>query len=155
MSLDEIPVGLIRRMGELLHRGWTTGVGISANQVGATARLCIVMLRGAGLAGKEAHVLINPRIVAKSDETALLTEACLSLPDFQTTLRRHTQVTVEYYDEHFKLRTLTVDGFDAQLIQHECDHLDGKHIASDVPRQQRRAAERLTHKYLQSWRRSA
>lgn len=155
MSLDEIPAGLIERMGELMHRGWTQGVGITANQVGADVRVCLVTLAKADSIHREARVMINPRIIEKSPGTRTLVEACLSLPNFDTTIARHAWIVVEYYDDKFKLRTQKLVDFDAQVVQHNVDLLDGKLITDSLPRQQRRAAERLAAKYVERRRRSA
>lgn len=161
-SLDAIPVGLIQRMGELMNAGWTRGVGISANQVGATERICIVTLidedavihnltRPKNEKSREeriAKVLINPVLVEHTEEFKLRQEACLSIPGFSTSIERYDAVRVKYRDESWEERTLIVRDFDAQVVQHELDHLNGKTLVDHVSRQQRRAAQRAVDKFL-------
>jgi len=152
-SLSEIPAGLIQRMQELMNRGWTKGVGIAAPQVGATQRICIITL-GDGLNDRTPLVLINPKIVSHSEKSRSLVEACLSVPGFETTIARYDWVEIVYQNERLDHRSLKVGGFDAQIVQHELGHLDGKCIVDFVPRQQRRAAERMVEKFLAKRRRA-
>ena len=67
--------------------------------------------------------MINPVITEKSGayETE---EGCLSLPGERKTIR-YNQITVKYLDKTFTEHTQTFSGYIAQIIQHECDHLEG------------------------------
>lgn len=117
------------------------GIGISANQVGSNLRVCIVTLDGFE------RLLINPRITRRSDRMMRCAyEGCLSVPRFRTNTLRHFEVTVAYRDETWLLKEMTVHGRDAQVVQHELDHLDGRTIVDGLSRQQRRQAERLVAK---------
>lgn len=144
-SLADVPLELVQQMKHLMGAGWTQGVGIAANQIGATQRICIITI--AGDTGRDRLVLINPKLIEHSPEAVLRVEACLSMPGFSTSMRRYDSVTVEYRDEEWKLRRLTVHQFDAQVVQHELDHLDGKTIADGLSRQQRRQAQRAALAY--------
>ena len=92
-------------------------VGMAANMIGFRKRIIIV---SAGFAN---IVMINPVITEKSGayETE---EGCLSLPGERKTIR-YNQITVKYLDKTFTAHTQTFSGYIAQIIQHECDHLEG------------------------------
>ncbi len=51
-------------------------------------------------------------------------EGCLSLDGTRKTAR-YRKITVVYRDRDFQERKQDFTGFPAQIIQHECDHLDG------------------------------
>ena len=73
--------------------------------------------------GMAAIIMINPKITAKVDpyETE---EGCLSLPGTRKTTR-YNKITVKYQDKKFEEHTQDFGGYIAQIIQHECDHLEG------------------------------
>lgn len=96
------------------------GRAISAVQVGVMKRM-VAMNLGAG-----PFILINPEITWKSDETFLVWDDCLSVPDILVQVRRHVSISLDYRDHRFRLRrwnTLPPDL--SELVQHELDHLDG------------------------------
>ena len=67
--------------------------------------------------------MFNPVIVRKSGEFET-EEGCLSLPGTRKTLR-YQEILVEYQDKAWKKRRKQFSGWTAQIIQHECDHLEG------------------------------
>ena len=71
-------------------------------------------------------VMFNPKILSKSGafETE---EGCLSLTGVRPTTR-YQNIEVEYMDVSWKKQKGKFSGFTAQIIQHECDHLEGKII---------------------------
>jgi len=71
-------------------------------------------------------VLINPRIVWRSDETEENWEGCLSVPDLRGRVARASSVRIEAVDENGRTRACEASGFAARAFQHELDHLDGK-----------------------------
>ncbi len=97
------------------------GVGLSANQVGSTARIAIVYLPTMA----NPLVLINPRLLKRKGRYRT-TEGCLSLPGFRGTTERFERVTVRAVDMSGEVFTLEAEGLLAHVIQHEVDHLDGK-----------------------------
>ena len=92
-------------------------VGMAANMIGVRKRIIIVNT-GAGN-----EVMFNPVIVRKNGEFET-EEGCLSLPGTRKTLR-YQEILVEYQDKAWKKRRKQFSGWTAQIIQHECDHLDG------------------------------
>lgn len=96
------------------------GRAISAVQVGVMKRL-VAMNLGAG-----PFILINPEITWRSDDTFLVWDDCLSVPDVLVHVRRHTSISITYRDHQFRLRQWNHLPPDlSELIQHELDHLNG------------------------------
>ncbi len=69
--------------------------------------------------------LINPEITVVGTETADDWEGCLSIPDVRGRVPRALQIEVRAYDRRGRKITLDAKGFNARVIQHETDHLDG------------------------------
>jgi peptide deformylase len=99
------------------------GVGLAATQVDVHERI-IVMDTSEG----RAHpvVLINPEIVAASDEMAVAEEGCLSVPQVYETVERHARVTVHALDRDGQAFEFEAEGLTAVCVQHEMDHLRGR-----------------------------
>lgn len=72
------------------------------------------------------NVLINPEIVARSVEKIYLYEGCLSLPELRGFVPRHEWVEIRFQDPDGGWQQHRVTGFEARIVQHEIDHLDGK-----------------------------
>ena len=69
--------------------------------------------------------LINPEIVAFSDEPSVYEEGCLSIPDYFAEVERPAGCTVEYLDRDGKKQTIEAEGLLSTCLQHEIDHLNG------------------------------
>jgi peptide deformylase len=100
------------------------GVGLAANQIGVLQRV-LVMDVAPKDEPPQPMKMANPEILAKSEETAVNQEGCLSLPDHYADVERPARVTVRYLDENNEQKTLDADGWLAVCVQHEIDHLDG------------------------------
>ena len=112
------------------------GVGLAANQVGRLRRVLV-----AGIEEDE-YVLINPVIEARSDETEILPEGCLSIPGIQVDVERPAAVTVSGQDAAGEELRFEAEGLLARVFQHEIDHLDGVLILDRTNRESRKAALR-------------
>ena len=115
---EEIGAQLLKELTESEN-----GIGLAANQIGINKRVCVVNV-------KEPLVLINPRIVEKSEEQFMFAEGCLSFPGKHVRTGRHTSVTVESDNHEGKLSFSADsedvnDAFECACVQHEIDHLDG------------------------------
>jgi peptide deformylase len=95
------------------------GRGIAAPQIGVMKRLVYLHLNG------QPRVLLNPELVELSPAMFELWDDCMSFPNLLVRVLRHQQVTVRYRDEHWQPQTWTVQDSISELLQHECDHLDG------------------------------
>ena len=112
------------------------GVGLAANQVGRLRRVLV-----AGIEEDE-YVLINPVIEARSDETEVLAEGCLSIPGIQVDVERPVAVTVSGQDAAGEELRFEAEGLLARVFQHEIDHLDGVLILDRTDQESRKAALR-------------
>ena len=92
-------------------------VGMAANMIGVKKRIIAVNMGFMNVA------MINPVITKKSGayETE---EGCLSLAGVRKTTR-YQEIEVEYLDANWKKQKQKYSGWIAQIIQHECDHLEG------------------------------
>ena len=109
---------LLDDMRDTLHNA--QGVGLAAVQVGVLRRIVIVETEPGQL-----YEMINPEILSKSKKTQINNEGCLSVPDKWGQTERAMTVKVRYTDRNGKEQTLNAEGFLAQAIQHELDHLEG------------------------------
>ena len=73
----------------------------------------------------DAMVLINPELVAASEELATREEGCLSLPNQFAEITRPARVKVRYLDQQGARREIDAQGLLSACIQHEMDHLEG------------------------------
>ncbi|OGX85541.1 peptide deformylase [Hymenobacter glacialis] len=94
------------------------GRGIAAPQLGIMKRLVYLNI-------DRPMVLLNPELTEPSDEQFELWDDCMSFPNLLVRVRRHTALTVRYRDEHWQPQTWPVQDGLSELLQHECDHLDG------------------------------
>lgn len=115
------------------------GVGLAALQIGVP--LNVVVIDIAQKEGKnEPQVFLNPKIVWASEETAVYEEGCLSVPDIWEEVQRPLAIRAEYMDRDGKQQTLEADGFLADCLQHEIDHLNGTLFIDHLSRLKRSMA---------------
>ena len=95
-------------------------VGMAANMIGKKKRI-IVMAKGPIVVA-----MINPVILSASGEYET-EEGCLSLEGVRKT-KRYRSIRLKWQDMQMKEHIGTLDGFQAQIVQHEIDHCDGKLI---------------------------
>ncbi len=151
-------------LGELLpamqiahDRAWTAGVGLSAPQVGSDLRVTIAKLGtsvGKSQITGQWHRMVNPRLIAASPNAELFTqEGCLSVPGFRTSVHRASWVEIAWHEPNdtggLVHRQGRFKGFDAEILQHELDHLAGITIVDHCSRPQRRAALRGVNKFIE------
>ena len=119
------------------------GFGLSANQIGVDKRMCVINI-------KEPMILVNPKIVKRSEEAVQYIESCLSLPktmrkpkntvrSISITVETDNLGTVEFGpDEKDKIGTEGHNYFadegllECVVAQHEIDHLDGILITDSI-----------------------
>jgi peptide deformylase len=102
-------------------------VGIAANQVGKPWRVFVADASRIDKPGTQHGrvVVLNPFIVRR-EGAVLHREGCLSIPNFTGNVLRSTAVIVHGKDRAGNVLELKADGFEAMVLQHEIDHLDGK-----------------------------
>lgn len=107
---------LIQDLKDTLNN--STGVGISAVQIGVLKKICIIKHN------HTEYVIINPKIT-KSRGSILSNEGCLSAPDTYTKTLRAQKIWFDYYDETGRKRVADEGGLFSIIAQHEFDHFDG------------------------------
>jgi peptide deformylase len=112
---------LIPRMFAAMYKA--PGIGLAAPQVGQSLRLVVIDLMPNDK--RQPHSLINPEVLATSEERATREEGCLSLPGQYADITRPARVKIRYFDETGAKREMQADGLLAACLQHEIDHLDG------------------------------
>lgn len=115
---DRIKV-LLDDMAETMYQA--DGVGLAAPQVGILKRVIVVDPHDetTGLVK-----LVNPEII-EADGEQVGVEGCLSIPNFNATVKRPEHVKVKYIDEDGNEKIWDANGFPAVILSHEIDHLDG------------------------------
>jgi peptide deformylase len=102
-------------------------VGIAAPQVGEDLRLCVVDCSEHPKAADANHgllVLVEP-VLVEADGDKRGREGCLSIPDLTGDVHRATRVVVEATDPAGAPVRVETTGFEARVLLHELDHLDG------------------------------
>ncbi len=127
---------LIADMWETMYS--SNGVGLAAPQINRDIRLFLVDSRqifenmeesekdkypdGPGIK----QVFINAHVTAVDGEEWAYNEGCLSIPKIREDVIRSEEVTLEFEDENFEMKTATFNGISARIILHEYDHIEGK-----------------------------
>ena len=114
------------------------GVGLAAPQVGRLSRLLVAR----PFTDEPAYALCNPRIVWRSDDEETDTEGCLSIGEINVPVTRALAIKVEALDIDGAAITIEADAFEARVLQHEIDHLDGILILDRTTAEARREALR-------------
>jgi peptide deformylase len=99
------------------------GVGLAATQVDVHERVIVI---DTSEMRNDPVVLINPELVAKSQEMTLTDEGCLSVPTIYDKVSRHAKVTVRSLDRQGQPQEFEAEGLMSICVQHEMDHLIGK-----------------------------
>ncbi|CAN7527769.1 peptide deformylase [Rhizobacter sp. LjRoot28] len=99
------------------------GVGLAATQVDVHERLIVI---DTSEGRDDPRVLINPELVARSEEMTFADEGCLSVPAIYDKVKRHARVTVRALGRDGQPYEFEADGLLAICVQHEMDHLMGK-----------------------------
>ena len=104
------------------------GVGLAAPQIGKNVRVFVANYKGFERVVVNPEVLKTEKVKTKSEKTKSkreILEGCLSLPYYYGPLKRAGKIFVKYLNEKGVEVTETFEGFNAQIIMHEIDHLEG------------------------------
>ena len=94
------------------------GRAIAAPQLGIMKRLIYMNT-------DKPVVFVNPELNDLSEEKFELWDDCMSFPNLLVKVSRHRSLTVNYTDENWQQQQWQMTDSLAELLQHECDHLDG------------------------------
>jgi peptide deformylase len=117
---------LVDRMVDEMRRA--PGVGLAAPQIGQSLRLVVMRLiadRSAADEPLRMMALINPELEPISDEIELGWEGCLSVPELRGVVPRYKHIGYRgWLPDGIRVEG-EFSGFQARILQHEVDHLDG------------------------------
>jgi len=104
------------------------GVGLAAPQIGSPLRLIVMRLIGDRSEVDQplrTMALINPELEAIGTEIELGWEGCLSVPELRGIVPRHARIGYRGWLPDGTRVEGEAEGFQARILQHEVDHLDG------------------------------
>lgn len=100
------------------RKRWGAGRAVAAPQIGIMKRLVYMHI-------DTPTVFINPYFEHKSNKMQTVWDDCMSFPELLVQVERHASLDIVYRDMSWKEQQLSLTGDLAELLQHECDHLDG------------------------------
>lgn len=132
-QLDSVELAaLITLMREVMHDA--PGVGLAAPQLGIPLQLAVLedqydvdaeISAVRGRSPLEFFAVINPSYRAAGTASAAFYEGCLSLQGLQAVVSRHESVRLDFTDPSGTARQQDFAGWQARIVQHETDHLQG------------------------------
>ena len=144
-NIDDSVQKLIEDMADTMYT--RSGIGLAAVQVGSRHRIVIYDI--AEEREKRAYIaIINPRILSGEGEVLSEKEGCLSVPEFRTDVNRYARIELEGLDRDGNKFKKTIDGFEATVLQHEIDHLNGVLILDHASRLKRELYKKKVNKWL-------
>lgn len=123
------------------------GIGLAAPQIGESIRLVVIDISGPNVRD-DLRYLVNPVIVAHSEETVESEEGCLSVLNYRSTVERAAQVTVTARDLDGNELTIEADDLLAICLQHELDHLHGTLFIDHISRLKRSLYDKKVKKWM-------
>ena len=121
-GLDNIANDMIETM--LAYKG----VGLAANQIGLNKNLAVLHVENKS----KILVVANIIITGYTKEEDEVVEGCLSCPGVNVKIRRPQGVRIECQRLSGETINLEFIGYDARIVQHEFDHLQGKLITNNL-----------------------
>lgn len=144
--VDEGVRQLVEDMRDTMYAA--PGIGLAANQIGVSSRVCIVDLT-AGEEEGHLEVFVNPEILGV-DGCQLGEEGCLSFPDITIDVERGASVTVAALGLDGDRFERSADGLMARAILHEVEHLDGHTFLRNVSSLKREILKRQIRKRIKT-----
>ena len=114
---------LVNDMLDTLNDLGGSGVGLAAPQVHIS--LQVVIFEAVNDKKTSLITLINPKIEILTKETSIDWEGCLSVPGLRGKVSRPNKIKYTGFNLEGKKISTIAEGFDARVVQHECDHLFG------------------------------
>jgi peptide deformylase len=120
------------------------GVGLAAPQVGVSQRVFVwAEFDDEEEEGEEPrskviaeHVMVNPVLETLDGQLVEGLEGCLSIPGiYEEGVKRKRALRVNYQNERGEGKIIELEDFNARVIQHEFDHLEGKLFLDYLPKE--------------------
>ncbi len=159
-KFDDALKTLVADMFETMYEA--PGIGLAAVQVGVPLRLLVIDLQpedpdaepepcdhdhaGGGHhhhhqpTKREPQVFINPEILDPSEDHAVYSEGCLSVPEIYAEVERPARIRARWQDLDGKVHEQDMEGLMATCLQHEMDHLEGILFIDHLSRLKRQMA---------------
>jgi peptide deformylase len=139
--VDDSVRKLIADMSETMKDA--PGVGLAAPQVGVQRRVLVYQ----AFEDDPLRALIDPEIT-KAEGEATENEGCLSIPGLAYPVPRATHIVVKALNENGEVFEHEAEEFEARVIQHEVDHLNGILYLDRIDPELRREAKRILRERL-------
>ena len=125
---SDLTAGFINDMIETMKE--YDGVGLAADQVHVSKQIAVLEVADNPRYPEKGNVpltvLVNPTVTPLGNEMQDDWEGCLSIPDMRGVVPRFKSIKVEALDQHGAAVEFIATEFHARVIQHECDHLNGR-----------------------------
>jgi peptide deformylase len=131
---DEFGPALERLTSDMAETMYAApGVGLAAPQIGDDRRVVVIDSSGENREGTGLLRMVNPTIVARSTETIVWNETCLSVPDLEVDVVRNKHIRLVWFDPGTGAQhDAEFHEFEAVIVQHELDHLLGSVLLDRV-----------------------
>ncbi len=124
-KIDSSILELIEQLKKAIA-AYPNTIALAAPQLGLSTALFVACFPDDREKPNPYRVFINSKIKEPSKETWVEKEASLSVPEICISIRRPTEITISYQDEHGIHHTERLKGWPARIVMHENDLLNGK-----------------------------
>ena len=127
VEVENITDALIKLAEDMMETMYDApGIGLAAPQIGVLERLIVMDCAKKEDKEPDPIIMVNPTIIAASEENSVYEEGCLSIPEHFAEITRPEFVQVEWIDLGGKQHSEEFNGLKSTCVQHEIDHLNGK-----------------------------
>ncbi len=147
-KVGEEEINIANKMREIMINA--PGVGLAANQIGILKQIVTIFFVDKEKNMEIQYNLFNPEIIKYSNETILMEEGCLSLPEQFAEIERPKKISLKYLNDENKIIIREVEGVEARILQHEIDHLSGKLFVDYLSSLKRNIMIKKVKKYLKN-----
>ena len=147
-KVGEEEINIANKMREIMINA--PGVGLAANQIGILKQIVTIFFVDKEKNMEIQYNLFNPEIIKYSNETVLMEEGCLSLPEQFAEIERPKKISLKYLNDENKIIIREVEGVEARILQHEIDHLSGKLFVDYLSSLKRNIIIKKVKKYLKN-----
>ena len=127
VEVENITDALIKLAEDMMETMYDApGIGLAAPQIGVLERLIVMDCAKKEDEEPDPIIMVNPTIIASSEENSVYEEGCLSIPEHFAEITRPEFVQVEWIDLGGKQHFEEFNGLKSTCVQHEIDHLNGK-----------------------------
>ena len=127
VEVENITDALIKLAEDMMETMYDApGIGLAAPQIGVLERVIVMDCAKKEDEEPDPIIMVNPTIIASSEENSVYEEGCLSIPEHFAEITRPEFVQLEWIDLGGKQHSEEFNGLKSTCVQHEIDHLNGK-----------------------------